>query len=152
MSKFSESVGQPESSVRQDTVENVIPIVELFGNLIVSVQIELTDRQVERLRVAVTDAIERRDPHGLIVDLSGVEVLDSYLTRVVRDIALSAQIMGVRTVVCGIRPAIAMTLVEMGLEIPSVATALNLERAVELLDEMDEKEEEAGAPSEEPLG
>ncbi|AUX22776.1 sulfate transporter [Sorangium cellulosum] len=110
-----------------------VPIVGLFGNLIVSVQGGLTDGQVEQLRDDVTGSIESRSPRGLIVDLSGVEILDSYLTRAIRDIALTARLMGVRTAVCGLRPAVAIALVEMDLEIPGVVTALNLERAVEML-------------------
>jgi rsbT antagonist protein RsbS len=116
-----------------------VPIIEIYGYLIVSVQGELDDAQVDLLRDDVSAAIERRDPRGLVVDLSGVDVLDSYLTRALRDLAVTARLMGVRTAVCGLRPAIAITLVDMDLTIPGAVLAMNLERAIEKL-----AEEEAG--------
>jgi rsbT antagonist protein RsbS len=82
---------------------------------------------------------------GLAIDLSAVRELDSYLTRAIRDVAMLARLMGVATVVCGIRPAVAITLVDMGLELPGVQTAMNLERAVELLDELVAESERAEA-------
>lgn len=110
-----------------------IPLIRLFDNLIVSVQIALSDHTIERLTSQVTDAIERTQVSGLILDFSGADVMDSHITRRVRDLAVTAGIMGVRTVVCGLRVSVVVTLVEMGLTIPGVRTALNLERALELL-------------------
>jgi rsbT antagonist protein RsbS len=113
-----------------------LPVASLAGNLIVSIQGGLSDGQVAQLEQDVTRAVEDRAPHGLIIDLSGVDILDSYLTRAIRDLALVARMMGVRAAVCGMRPAVAITLVEMGLEIPGVVSALNLDRAVEALAEL----------------
>lgn len=110
-----------------------IPLIRLFGNLIVSVQVSLSDEMIESLTQRVTDAIERTSVEGLILDFSGADVMDSHTTRRVRDLAVTAGLMGVRTVVCGLRATVVVTLVEMGLGIPGVATALNLERALELL-------------------
>jgi rsbT antagonist protein RsbS len=110
-----------------------IPLISLYGNLIVSIQISLTDGIVEALQNDVTRAIERSDVSGLIIDLSGVDLMDSFITRCIRDLALTARLMGVRTVVCGLRPAVVMTLVEMGLDVPGVTSALNLEHALEHL-------------------
>ena len=110
-----------------------IPLIRLFGNLIVSIQVALSDDTIERLTGQVTDAIERTQVSGLILDFSGADVMDSHITRRVRDLAVTAGLMGVRTVVCGLRASIVVTLVEMGLGIPGVRTALNLERALELL-------------------
>jgi rsbT antagonist protein RsbS len=110
-----------------------VPIVELFGNLLVSVRGELDDRQVDALRSDVAERIEAREPSGLVLDLSGVEILDSYLTRALRDLVVAARLMGVRSVVCGLRPAVAITLVDMGLEVPGALVAMNLDRAVERL-------------------
>jgi rsbT antagonist protein RsbS len=110
-----------------------IPLIRLFGNLIVPIQVSLSDSQVERLRDDVTLAIEQGRVSGLIVDLSGVDMMDSYITRCIRDLALSARLMGVDTVVCGIPRAVVITLVEMGLGIPGIASALNLDRALERL-------------------
>ena len=110
-----------------------IPLIRLFGNLIVSVQVSLSDRLVDQLRHDVTRAVEEGGVSGIIVDLSGVDMMDSYITRSVRDLAVTARMMGVDTVVCGLRRAIVITLVEMGLGIPGIAFALNLERALERL-------------------
>ncbi len=73
---------------------------------------------------------------GLIIDVSAVDVMDSYVTRVVRDLALTARLMGVDTVVSGMQANVAITIIEMGLEIPGVATTLNLEQALEHLDQL----------------
>ena len=121
-----------------------IPIVRLSGKLIVSIQTALSDTVVDRLQQDVAAACERGDARGLVVDVSGVDVLDSYITRSLRDLAVMARLMGVETVVCGLRPAVAMTLVEMGMELPGVRTALNLDRALSLLDSLQPE----GLPSE----
>ena len=86
-----------------------IPIVRLSGKLIVSIQTALSDTVVDRLQQDVAAACERGDARGLVVDLSGVDILDSYITRSIRDLAVMARLMGVETVVCGLRPAVAMT-------------------------------------------
>ncbi len=121
-----------------------IPVIGLYGNLIVPIQGAISDDVMAGLQHDVMHRIEEGDFRGLVVDVSGVEVLDSYLTRNLRDLAVTARLMGVAAVVSGLRPAVAITLVEMGLEIPGVHTALNLERALEMLYET--QEEEALAP------
>jgi rsbT antagonist protein RsbS len=113
--------------------ERAIPLISLHGNLIVSVQFELSDRVMERLIQDVTRRIEETQVAGLIMDFSGAELLDSHVTRRLRDLAVTARVMGVRTVVCGLRRAVVITLVEMGLSLSGVPTALNLERALEVL-------------------
>lgn len=110
-----------------------IPLIRLFDNLIVSIQVELSDDIVERLMSQITAAIERTNVSGLILDFSGAEIMDSHITRRVHDIAMTARLMGVDTVVCGLKASIVITLTEMGLGLPGVASALNLERALELL-------------------
>lgn len=110
-----------------------IPLIRLFNNLIVSIQVALSDRMIERLIHDVTTTIEETDVSGLILDCSGADVLDSHMTRQVRDLAMTARLMGVETVVCGLRRAVVISLVEMGLRTPGVSTALNLERALEIL-------------------
>jgi rsbT antagonist protein RsbS len=110
-----------------------IPIINLYGNLIVPIQGTVGDELLETLRADVTARIDRDFATGLIIDISGVELLDSYMTRSIRDLALMAKLMGVRTVIAGAKPEIAITIVEMGLEIPGVESQLNLERALERL-------------------
>ena len=122
-----------------------IPVVALHGHVIVTVQGAPTDSQIAALREEICALVDARDAVGLAIDLSAVRELDSYLTRAIRDVAMLARLMGVATVVCGIRPAVAITLVDMGLELPGVQTAMNLERAVELLDELVAESERAEA-------
>jgi rsbT antagonist protein RsbS len=111
-----------------------VPIIPLFGNLIVVVQGELTDAQTEMLREDIGLAVQSRGARGLVIDLSGVEVLDSYLTRAVHDCAVAARLMGVPTALSGLRPAVAMTLVEMGLDVRGAIKAMDLEHAIARLD------------------
>jgi rsbT antagonist protein RsbS len=117
-----------------------IPIIGLYDDLIVPIQGAIADDVMVALQNDVTRRIQDGNVRGLVVDVSGVETLDSFLTRNLRDLALSARLMGVTAVVSGLRPAVAITLVEMGLEIPGVRTALNLERALELLSAAREEE------------
>jgi rsbT antagonist protein RsbS len=121
-----------------------IPIINLHSNLIVPIQGSLGDNVLAQLQDDVTHRIETDGAMGLVIDVSGVTLLDSFMTRSIRDLALTARLMGVRTVVSGLGPAVAMTLVEMGLEIPGIRTALNLERALECLQQGDSKPKAAG--------
>jgi len=111
-----------------------IPIIKLYDNLIVSIQIALSDPVVARLKDDITDTIERTKATGLIIDVSGIDIMDSYISRAIRDIGLIAKLMGVQTVISGMDSMIAMTLVEMGMDLKGVDTVLNLESALELLD------------------
>jgi rsbT antagonist protein RsbS len=117
-----------------------IPIIALYANLIVPLQGAIADDVMVQLSEDVTRRIEDGRIRGLVIDVSGVETLDSYLTKNLRDLALTARLMGVSAVVSGLRPAVAITLIEMGLEIPGVRTTLNLERALEALHEAHEAE------------
>ena len=110
-----------------------IPIVKLYDALLVSIQVALSDRMVMHLKEDICQAIGRLKPKGLIIDLSGIDVMDSYISRAIRDIGLISKLMGVRTVVCGMDPMIAITLVEMGLALEGLQTAMNLESAFQLL-------------------
>jgi rsbT antagonist protein RsbS len=112
-----------------------VPLIHLRGNLIVPIQDLLPDAALERLRDDVTHRIARGGARGVILDVSAVETMDSHFTRVVRDLALTARLMGARTVLSGVPPLVSMTMIEMGLDLPGVATALDLERALERLEE-----------------
>ncbi len=122
-----------------------IPIIKLHGKLIVSIQMALSDRLVMQLKDDITSRIERVKTTGLIIDVSGIDVMDSYISRALRDMGLIAKLMGVRTVISGLDPMIAMTLVEMGLDLKGVSSALNLETAIELLDRKPSKKRGKGA-------
>ena len=110
-----------------------IPIIKLRDVLIVSIQVALSDHLVMQLKDDITSKIDHTEARGLVIDVSGIDVMDSYISRTIRDIGLVARMMGVMTVISGLDPMIAMTLVEMGLELKGVRTALDLESALDLL-------------------
>jgi rsbT antagonist protein RsbS len=120
-----------------------IPIIDLYSNLVVPIQGAIDDDAMARLQEDVTQRIQADGARGLVIDVSGVEFLDSFMTKNLRDLALTARLMGVSAVVSGLRPAVAITLIEMGLEIPGVKTTLNLERALEALFAAQEEEARA---------
>ncbi len=101
--------------------------------LLVQLNPALTDGAVRQLRAVVGRTLEDEAPRGLVIDLAGVDAMDSYITRCIRDLAVSARLMGVPTIVCGVQPAVADTLVEMGLSLGDVLTAINLDGALRLL-------------------
>ncbi|MBN2381458.1 STAS domain-containing protein [bacterium] len=119
-----------------------IPIIKLYNNLIVSIQVALSDQLVLRLKDDVSREIERTGARGLIIDVSGVDIMDSYITRTIRDIALIAKIMGTDTVLCGLDPMIAMTLIEMGLDLSGLTYRMSLEDALEHLLELQHQEQD----------
>lgn len=110
-----------------------LPIIKLYDTLIVSIQVELSDRVVMQLKDDIGSRIERLGPRGLIIDVSGVGIMDSYISRAIRDIGLISKLMGVETVISGLDPNIAMTLVEMGMDLEGVDTFLDLETAFEFI-------------------
>jgi len=118
-----------------------IPIVRLHNNLLVSIQVELTDQLVSELKDDLTDAIQSEDVRGLVIELSGVDILDSYIARSLRDVSHVAKLMGVQTIIAGLDPSMAVTLIEMGLELTGVSVALNLESALEMLQESSAREQ-----------
>jgi len=108
-------------------------LVTIDGTLVVQLNAALTDSAVRALRDAVSNTLVEQRRRGVVVNLADVEVMDSYITRCIRDLAVSARLMGVPTVVCGVQPAVADTLVEMDLGFGDVRTALNIDRALRLL-------------------
>lgn len=112
--------------------EQRIPIIRLRGILLVSVQVELSDRVVLQLKEDVTQAVRKSDGRGLILDLTGIDFMDSYISRAVRDVIVMTGLMGVPSVVCGIHPSIAMTMVEMGVDLQGAPMALNLDAALDM--------------------
>jgi rsbT antagonist protein RsbS len=127
-----------------------IPIISLHGNLIAPIQGAIADDVMLQLQEDVSRRIDVAGARGLIIDVSGVELMDSFMTKNIRDLALTARLMGVHTVVSGLQPAVAITLVEMGLEIQGLTTTLNLERALSYLEEVQREESRvAGEESDE---
>ncbi len=113
-----------------------IPILKIEEFLIVSFQTELSDHEIDMLREAILDKIKETRARGLIIDITALKTVDSFMARSLSSIADTATLLGARTVVVGMQPAVALTLVELGLRIKwKIQTALNLERGVSLLRE-----------------
>ena len=116
----------------------MIPIIQIHDYLVIPVQETLHDHLALALQDRLGDEIVRREPKAVIIDISTVEVLDSFIARVLDQIGHKALLMGLRTVVVGMQPAVAITLVEMGMDLDYVHTALNIEHAIELLDQSEQ--------------
>ena len=102
-------------------------------NLIVSIHAALDDEQLERLQRDLLERVGRDRARGILIDVAALDVLDSFAARTLADLAYMAQLRGARTVVVGIAPDVAMTLVRLGVRIPLTQTALDLEEGLEWL-------------------
>ncbi|MEV7690815.1 STAS domain-containing protein [Streptomyces bungoensis] len=110
-----------------------VPVLALGDILLVTLQGELHDGMAEQLQQDITSRIAAASVTGVVIDISGVEIVDSFLGRVLAEIASTASLLAARTVLAGMRPAVAITLVELGLTLPGLVTALDVDRAMELL-------------------
>jgi rsbT antagonist protein RsbS len=113
-------------------MSSFIPILRIRDTLIASIQAELRDAVADQFQMDVLAEIERTSAGGLIVDISAVEVVDSYVAQVLANTGKMARLMGTRTVIVGMRPEVAATLVRMGFSF-DLETALNLEEGLDLL-------------------
>ena len=110
-----------------------IPILRMSEFLLVTIQVDMHDRLAMALQEDLTDQIVRHRSRGVLIDISTLEVVDSFIGRMIGNIAGMSRILDAETVVVGMRPAVAITLVELGLSLPGVRTALNVERGMEVL-------------------
>lgn len=113
-----------------------IPILQIGTHLIVPIQGDLHDQSVLELQSDILERIEKTGAAGLILDISALEFVDSFMARVLNDIAAMAGLMGALTVVVGMTPAIALILMDLGLQLSNVPTARNLEKGIALLHEL----------------
>lgn len=101
--------------------------------LLVTIQVDLYDRLAESLEADLVQMIDKTDAQGVLIDISSVNIIDSFMGRIVGNIASMSKILDAETVVVGMQPAVAITLVELGLPLKGVLSALNVERGMELL-------------------
>ncbi|MET1071910.1 MAG: STAS domain-containing protein [Umezawaea sp.] len=110
-----------------------VPILKIGGVLLVSIQIDLHDQSVLALQEDLAERISATGAHGVVIDISAVEIVDSFIGRMFATIASISRLFDADTVVVGMRPAVAITLVELGLTLGGVRTALDLERGMRIL-------------------
>jgi rsbT antagonist protein RsbS len=117
-----------------DLHEKRIPIIKIRDFLIVSIQVDMHDKLAIQLQSQILNEIARTGAKGVLIDISVLEMVDSFIGRMLSGMASMASIMDAAVVIVGMQPAVAITLVELGLEMPGVDTALNMERGIEMLE------------------
>ncbi len=114
-----------------------IPILKMGDLLLVTIQVDMHDRLAMTLQDDLTERIAQTHARGVLIDISALDVVDSFIGRMLGTIAAMSRVLDARTVVVGMRPAVAITLVELGLSLPGVSTALDVEKGMALLDDHD---------------
>lgn len=110
-----------------------IPILKMGEFLLVTIQVDMHDRLAMALQDDLTETINRTEARGVLIDISTLEIVDSFIGRMLSNIAAMSRVLDAETVVVGMQPAVAITLVELGLSLPGVRTALNVDAGMELL-------------------
>jgi rsbT antagonist protein RsbS len=110
-----------------------IPILKLGNFLLVTIQVDMHDRLAMSLQDNLTDRIVRDRARGVLIDISALDIVDSFIGRMLGNIAGMARVLDAETVVVGMQPSVAITLVELGLSLPGIRTALNVDRGMALL-------------------
>jgi rsbT antagonist protein RsbS len=110
-----------------------IPILKMGHFLLVTIQVDMYDRLALNLENDLINAVQMHESKGVLIDISAVSIVDSFMGRIIGNIATMSKIMDAQTVVVGMQPAVAITLVELGLPLAGVHTALNVEKGMELL-------------------
>lgn len=110
-----------------------IPILKMGPFLLVTIQVDMDDRLALGLQDDLTARIAATGARGVLIDISSVDIVDSFIGRMLANVAAMARVLDAATVVVGMRPAVAITLVELGLSLPGIRTALNVERGMALL-------------------
>jgi rsbT antagonist protein RsbS len=110
-----------------------IPILKMGEFLLVTIQVDMDDRLALRLQDDLMNKISKTGAHGVLIDISSLNVVDSFTARMLGNIAAMSRVMDAETMLCGMQPAVAITLVELGLSLQGVSTALNVEKGMERL-------------------
>jgi len=110
-----------------------IPILRMGEFLLVTIQVDMHDRLAMTLQEDLTTRISETGAHGVLIDISSMEIVDSFIGRMLGNIAAMSRVLDAQTVVVGMQPAVAITLVELGMSLPGVRTALNVDAGMTLL-------------------
>lgn len=111
-----------------------IPILRIGRLLLVSIQVDMHDRLAMRLQDDLTQQITLTEAKGVLIDISALEIVDSFIGRMIGNISAMARVLDAETIVTGMQPAVAITLVELGISLNGIRTALNVERGMALLE------------------
>jgi rsbT antagonist protein RsbS len=123
-----------------------IPILRLRDLLLVTIQVDMHDRLAMQLQDELTARISETGARGVLIDISSLDIVDSFIGRMIANIASMARVLDAQTVVVGMQPAVAITLVELGLTLPGVRTALNVDRGMALLERAPSEDGDQTAP------
>ena len=110
-----------------------IPILKLYNCLLISIQLELDDQTALQFQEDLLKKIHETEARGVVIDLTSIDMIDSYIAKVLGDVISMSRLMGAKVVLTGIQPAVAITLVELGIHLQEVQTALDLEKGLETL-------------------
>lgn len=110
-----------------------IPILKVGNCLLVTIQVDMHDELAMSLQEDLTAQISKYGSRGVLIDISSLEIVDSFIGRMLANIAAMSRVLDAQTVLTGMQPAVAITLVELGMALPGIKTALNVERGMELL-------------------
>jgi rsbT antagonist protein RsbS len=110
-----------------------IPILKMGEFLLVTIQVDMHDQLAVTLQDDLTQQIVKHRAHGVLIDISSLEIVDSFIGRMIGNIAAMARMLDAETVLVGMKPAVAITLVELGMSLPGVRTALNVEKGMAML-------------------
>ena len=120
-----------------------IPILRMGGILLVTIQVDLQDQTALQLQDDLANKIQDTGASGVLIDISALEIVDSFIGRMLAGISSIAKVLGATSVVVGMQPAVAITLVELGLSLQGVRTALNVERGMALLAQAQDQDQSA---------
>jgi rsbT antagonist protein RsbS len=113
-----------------------VPVLKIRDMLLVCIQVDLSDRLASQLQDDLAERIVSTGAHGVIIDITGLDIVDSFVGRMLATIASVSRVLDAETVVVGMRPAVAITLVELGLALKGIRTALDVDLGIELLNQL----------------
>ncbi len=119
----------------------IVPILRIGDNLVTSIQAALTDQQAHQFQREVLEEVARAEVFGIVIDITALDVVDSYMARILNDTVNNVHLLGTKSVIVGIRPEVAMTLVRMGRRLIGVENALNLQEGLKKLERMQQREQ-----------
>ena len=113
-----------------------VAILKLHGILLTSIQTDMTDEDATTFQAEVLRMLNETEAKGVLIDITAMDIVDSFMARVIDDTATQARMLGAQVVLCGMQPDVALTLIEMGRELLTVETALNLDQAFDKIEAM----------------